>query len=76
MKSQNYILNQANEVYPDLVDFLKRALAGVGEGQDKVVDQLRVMGHLGQAMVDMSNHELALVRLQQEEDKPKVVLVS
>jgi hypothetical protein len=64
-KTTNNIRNQAGKMKGPMVEFLKAHLKDYGN----LVDQLRVMGWLGQAMVDMANAELAALKLQDEEEK-------
>jgi hypothetical protein len=68
-KTQNNVLNQAAKMKDGMVNFLKTNLEGYGN----LVDQLRVVGHLGQAMVDMANSELLALKLQHEaEERAKI----
>jgi hypothetical protein len=64
-KTTNNIRNQAGKMKGPMVEFLKGHLKDYGN----VVDQLRVMGWLGQAMVDMANRELNLLKLEDEIEK-------
>lgn len=61
-KTLNNIRLQAGKMKAPMVRFLDGHLRGYGN----LVDQLRVMGWLGQAMVDMANAELAALKLQDE----------
>ncbi len=61
-KTINEVRLQAGKMKAPMVRFLDGHLRGFGN----VVDQLRVMGWLGQAMVDMANSELAALKLQDE----------
>ena len=68
-KTTEQILEQAAKMKGEIVEFLKQHLNGYGN----LVDQLRVMGYLGQAMVDMANNELTKLKLMnEEEEKAKI----
>lgn len=69
-KTTEEILRKAVEMKPDFVEWMRRHLHNFGD----VTDQLRVMGHLGQAMVDMAQTELDALKLQEEQGKPKITL--
>jgi hypothetical protein len=64
-KTTNNIRNQAGKMKGPMVEFLKGHLKDYGN----LVDQLRVVGWLGQAMVDMANAELMALKLQDEAEK-------
>ena len=38
MKTQNWIVNKSRELAPDFIEYMRRTLAGVGEGEHKVID--------------------------------------
>ena len=63
-KSTEEILRKAVQMKPDFVEYMRKQLDGFGD----VVDQLRVLGHLGQAMVDLSQDELSQIKLQMDEE--------
>ena len=68
-KTTEQILEQAAKMKGEIVEFLKQHLNGYGN----LIDQLRVMGYLGQAMVDMANNELTKLKLMnEEEEKAKI----
>ena len=64
-KTTNNVRMQAGKMKLPMITFLKRQLESYGN----LVDQLRVMGWLGQAMVDMANAELMALKLQDELEK-------
>jgi hypothetical protein len=64
-KTTNNIRNQAGKMKGPMVEFLKGHLKDYGN----LADQLRVVGWLGQAMVDMANAELTALKLQDEAEK-------
>ena len=66
-KTTQEILEKAASQKPDIVEFWKRA---VGDWGDEV-DQLRVLGHASQAMVDLAQAELDEIKLQEEVANPK-----
>ena len=70
-KTYNNVHQQALRMKTDIVEFLREKLAGYGN----LVDQLRVMGYLGQAMVDMSNSELTQIKLADEAEKKAEIKV-
>lgn len=68
-KTQNNVRQQAISMKAAMVEFLQRHLMGYGN----VVDQLRVMGYLGQAMVEMAEGELRAIKMADEaEEKAKI----
>jgi hypothetical protein len=68
-KTLNNVQNQVAKMKGPIIAFLKTHLDTYGN----LIDQLRVMGYLGQAMVDMANTELVLLKMQDEaEDRAKV----
>jgi hypothetical protein len=69
-KSTDEILAKVASLKPDVVEFWKRALDGWGDE----VDQLRVLGHASQAMVDLAQNELEELKMQEDAEKPKIVL--
>jgi cell division septal protein FtsQ len=69
-KTANNVMNQGRELQADLVDFLRKRLERYGN----LVDQLRVLGYLGQALVDMANSELTQIKLQDDmAEKTRIV---
>jgi hypothetical protein len=66
-KTTQEVLEKAAALKPDIVEFWKRALDGWGDE----VDQLRVLGHASQAMVDLAQSELEEIKLQEEVANPK-----
>lgn len=66
-KTTQEILEKAAALKPEIVEFWKRA---VGDWGDEV-DQLRVLGHASQAMVDLAQSELEAIKLQEEVANPK-----
>ena len=69
-KTANNVMHQGRELQADLVEFLRKRLERYGN----LVDQLRVLGYLGQAMVDMANSELMQIKLQDDmEEKGRIV---
>jgi hypothetical protein len=66
-KTTDEILQKALSLKPDVVEFWRKALDGWGDE----VDQLRVLGHASQAMVDLAQSELDELKLQDELEKPK-----
>jgi hypothetical protein len=64
-KTTNNIRTQAGKMKGPMVEFLKGHLKDYGN----LVDQLRVMGYLGQAMVDMANSELMALKVQDEAEQ-------
>lgn len=70
-KTTQEVLTKAVQIKPDVVEFFQKHLGGFGD----MVDQLRVLGHVCQAMVDLAQHELEQLKLQDEQDK-KIVLVN
>ena len=70
-KTQNNVHQQALKMNVEMTEFLREKLAGYGN----LVDQLRVMGYLGQAMVDMANSELTQIKLANEAEKKAEIKV-
>ena len=70
-KTTEQILEQAAKMKGEIVEFLKQHLEGFGN----LIDELRTVGHLGQAMVDMANNELRMLKLADEEDKKAKIRV-
>ena len=64
-KNTEEVLTKAIQLKPDFVEFFKKALDGWGD----LVDQLRVMGHMCQAGVDLAQAELEQLKLQDEQEK-------
>ena len=71
-KTTEEILTKALQSKPDFVEFFKRLLVGFGDE----VDQLRVFGHMCQAGVDLAQHELEEIKMQEDSEKPKIVLAN
>ena len=71
-KTTEEILTKAVQSKGDFVEFFKRLLTGFGDE----VDQLRVFGHMCQAGVDLAQAELEQLKLQQDQEKPKIVLAN
>jgi hypothetical protein len=72
-KTTEEVLTKAVQSKQDFVDFFTRLLGSWGDE----VDQLRVMGHMCQAGVDLTQHELNQLKLQDEQDKKsKIVLAN
>ena len=69
-KTTEEILTKAVQSKPDFVEFFKRLLVGFGDE----VDQLRVFGHMCQAGVDLAQHELEELRLQDELEKKRILM--
>ena len=68
-KTTEQILEQAAKMKSTVIEVLKRNLEGFGN----LIDELRTVGHLGQAMVDMANNELTKLKLMnEEEEKAKI----
>jgi CMP-2-keto-3-deoxyoctulosonic acid synthetase len=65
-KSTDEILQKAMSLKADQVEFWRKALDGWGDE----VDQLRVLGHASQAMVDLAQNELDAIKLQEDLEKP------
>jgi len=76
MKSQNWIMNKSRELAPDFIEFMKQRLRHLDTPEDEAITGLRIMGRIGQAMVDMAQAELTALKFQRDEEKPKVVLAS
>ena len=70
-KTTEQILEQAAKMKSTVIEVLKRNLEGFGN----LIDELRTVGHLGQAMVDMANNELRVLKLADEEDKKAKIRV-
>jgi hypothetical protein len=70
-KTTEQILEQAAKMKSTVTEVLKRNLEGFGN----LIDELRTVGHLGQAMVDMANNELRVLKLADEEDKKAKIRV-
>ena len=69
-KTTEEVLTKAIQLKPDFVDWMRKHLDGWGDE----VDQLRVFGHMCQAGVDLAQHELVELKMQDEmEKKIKVV---
>lgn len=66
-KTTEEVLAKAAALKPDIVEFWKKALDGWGDE----VDQLRVLGHAAQAMVNLAQAELDELKLQDELEHPK-----
>ena len=64
-KTTNNVRLQAGKMKLPMTEFLKAHLRDYGN----LVDQLRVMGWLGQAMIDMAHSELMALKLQDEAEK-------
>ena len=70
-KTTDQIREKAAKMKGPMVAFLKQHLGNFGD----LIDQLRVMGWLGQGMVDMANQELAALKMQEEAEKPPQIKV-
>jgi len=70
-KTTNNVREQAAKMQGPLTAFLKQHLGEYGN----LVDQLRVVGWLGQAMVDLANAELMALKLQDEAEKKAEIRV-
>lgn len=69
-KTQNQVRRKALELHAEYVGFMREYLEGWGN----LVDQLRVLGNLGAAGVEMAEAELTLIKLQDDrEEKTKIV---
>ena len=64
-KTTEEILTKAIQLKPDFVDWMRKHLDGWGD----MTDQLRVFGHMCQAGVDLAQHELEELRMQDEMEK-------
>ena len=71
-KTDEEIMTKAVQCQSDFTDFFIRLLHGFGD----LTDQARVMGHMCQAGVDLAQVTLEQLRLQDEQDKPKIVLAN
>lgn len=67
-KTTEEILTKAIQLKPDFVEWMRKHLDGWGD----VSDQLRVLGHMCQAGVDLAQHELEEIRMQEQMEKPIV----
>ena len=67
-KTQNNIRNKAIDVRKEVERALVEALRGYGD----ISDQLRVMGYVGEALMNMAESELKIIQLADEADKPKI----
>lgn len=70
-KTQNNLMAQANEVRPKLIEFLTRELKDYGN----LVDQLRVTGLLGEALLDFAEGNLRRLKFEHDEEVKKMVKV-
>jgi hypothetical protein len=71
-KTTQEVMTKAVQMRPDVVEFFQKHLGSFGD----MVDQLRVLGHVCQAMVDLAQHELEELRMQDELEKPKILLAN
>jgi hypothetical protein len=66
-KSTQEVLEKAAAIKEPLVEFFQKQLGDFGDE----VDQLRVLGHAAQALVDLAQSELDEIKLQEEVANPK-----
>lgn len=71
-KTTQEILTKAIQSKGDFVEFFKKLLDGWGDE----VDQLRVMGHMCQAGVDLCQAELDQLKLQDEQEKRQKIVIA
>ena len=70
MKSTAEVRKRATELQEPFVTFMRRELGGFGE----VADQLRVMGYLCEAGLEMAETELKVLKMRDDMARPKVTL--
>lgn len=74
MKTQNQLCKKASDMKEPLVEFFRKHLTS-GFGDE--VDQLRCIGYLCEMMQDMVECELKAIKLQQEmEERRRIVIAN
>lgn len=68
MKTTTEVREAAVRARKKVEEALVEALRGWGD----VTDQLRVMGYVGEAMMNMAESELKVIQLAEEAEKPKI----
>jgi hypothetical protein len=72
MKSTADVKRRAGELKEPFVEFMRKELGDFGE----VVDQLRVLGYLCEAMMKLAETELIALKLLDDHERPKIILAS
>lgn len=72
MKELNEIRNKAIAVHDVVKEAVERALAGWGDDTDK----LRVLGYCGEAMMELAEHELKILKLRDETEGQRKIMVA
>ena len=74
MKTQNQVRKKAAELQGPLTEFFRKHLTSAYGDE---VDQLRVVGYLGELMMNMAECELTAIKLQMEmEDRRRIVVAN
>lgn len=68
-KSTREVMQKASELKGPAVEWFRKNLT---DEFGNLVDQLRVVGYLGQMLMELAEEELKLIKVQSETDAPKI----